>query len=211
MRELHPLPKAEYSLNLLTGAKSFSKLDANSGFWQIPLDKKSSYLTIFMTPFGRFRFQRLSFGISSAPKHFQRRMSQMLEGIPGTICHMDAILIWGSTQEEHDQRLTEVCKRLKNSGMTLNAKKGIFSQTSIKFLGHIIDGQGIHPDPDKIAAIENYQPPTNKKELKQLLGLANYLARFVPNYSDILFPLTSMLSNNLLLCGKRHKKQLFRK
>ncbi|GBM88812.1 hypothetical protein AVEN_229448-1 [Araneus ventricosus] len=88
-------------------------------------------------------------------------------GIPGTICHMDVILIWGSTQEEHDQRLTEVCKRLKNSGMTLNAEKCIFSQTSIKFLGHIIDGQGIHPDPDKIAAIDNYQPPTNKKELKQ--------------------------------------------
>ncbi|GBN33419.1 Retrovirus-related Pol polyprotein from transposon 17.6 [Araneus ventricosus] len=100
---------------------------------------------------------------------------------------MDDILIWGSTQEEHDQRLTEVCKRLKNSGMTLNAKKCIFSQTSIKCLGHVIDGQGIHPDPDKIAAIENYQPPTNKKELKQLLGMANYLARFVPNYSDILF------------------------
>ncbi|GBN40020.1 hypothetical protein AVEN_250887-1 [Araneus ventricosus] len=100
---------------------------------------------------------------------------------------MDDILIWGSTQGKLDQRLIDVCKRLKNSGMTLNAKKGIFSQTSIKFLGHIIDGQGIHPDPDKIAAIENYQPPTNKKELKQLLGIANYLARFVPNYSDILF------------------------
>ncbi|GBL76715.1 Retrovirus-related Pol polyprotein from transposon 17.6 [Araneus ventricosus] len=211
MRELHPLPKAEYSLNLLTEAKIFSKLDANSGFWQIPLDKKSSYLTTFITPFGRFRFQRLPFGISSAPEHFQRRMSQMLEGIPGTICHMDDILIWGSTQEEHDQRLTEVCKRLKNSGMTLNAKKCIFSQTSIKFLGHIIDGQGIHPDPDKIAAIENYQPPTNKKELKQLLGMANYLARFVPNYSDILFPLTSMLSNKLTFVWEAPQEAAFQK
>ncbi|GBO25325.1 Transposon Ty3-I Gag-Pol polyprotein [Araneus ventricosus] len=211
MRELHPLPKAEYSLNLLTGAKIFSKLAANSGFWQIPLDKKSSYLTTFITPFGRFRFQRLPFGISSAPEHFQRRMSQMLEGIPGTICHMDDILIWGSTQEEHDQRLTEVCKRLKNSGMTLNAKKCIFSQTSIKFLGHIIDGQGIHPDPDKIAAIENYQPPTNKKELKQLLGMANYLARFVPNYSDILFPLTSMLSNKVTFVWEAPQEAAFQK
>ncbi|GBN89991.1 Transposon Ty3-G Gag-Pol polyprotein [Araneus ventricosus] len=136
MRELHPLPKAEYSLNLLTGAKIFSKLDANSGFWQISLDKKSSYLTTFITPFGRFRFQRLPFRISSAPEHFQRRMSQMLEGISGTIYHIDDILIWGSTQEEHDQRLKEVYKRLKNSGMTLNAKKCIFSQTSIKVLGH---------------------------------------------------------------------------
>ncbi|GBM72629.1 Transposon Ty3-G Gag-Pol polyprotein [Araneus ventricosus] len=111
MRELHLLTKAEYSLNLMAGAKIVSKLNANSGFWQIPLDKKSSYLTTFITPFGRFRFQRLPFGIASAPEHFQRRMCQMLEGIPGTICNMDDILIWGSAQEEHDQRLTEVCNK----------------------------------------------------------------------------------------------------
>ncbi|GBN48785.1 Transposon Tf2-6 polyprotein [Araneus ventricosus] len=135
----------------------------------------------------------------------------MLEGIPGTICHMDDILIWRSTQEEHDQRLTEVCKRLKNFGMTLNAKKCIFAQTSIKGLGHIIDGQGIHSDPDKIAAIENYQPPTNKKKLKQLLGMDNYLARFVPNYSDILLPLTSMLSNKVDFVWEAPQEAAFQK
>ncbi|GBL95554.1 Transposon Tf2-6 polyprotein [Araneus ventricosus] len=95
--------------------------------------------------------------------------------------------------------------------MTLNAKKCIFSQTSIKFLGHIIDGQGIHPDPDKIAEIENYQPPTNKKELKQLLGMANYLAGFVPNYSDILFPLTSMLSNTVTFVWEAPQEAAFQK
>ncbi|GBM00675.1 Retrovirus-related Pol polyprotein from transposon 17.6 [Araneus ventricosus] len=174
---------------------------------QIPLDEKSSYLTTF----GRFRFQRLPFGISSSPEHFQRRMSQMLEGIPGTFCHMDDSLIWGSTQEEHDQRLTEVCNRLKNSSMTLNAMKFILSQTSIKFLGHIIDGQRIHSDLDKIAAIENYQPPTNIKELKQLLVMANYLARFVPNYSDILFPLTSMLRNKVAFVWEAPQEAAFQK
>ncbi|GBM36853.1 Transposon Tf2-9 polyprotein [Araneus ventricosus] len=124
---------------------------------------------------------------------------------------MDDILIWGSTQEERDQRLTEVCKRLKKSGMTLNAKKCIFSQTSIKFLGHIIDVQGIHPDPDKIAAVENYQPPKNKKELKQLLGMAYYLARFVPNYSEIFFPLISMLSNKVTFVWEAPQEAAFQK
>ncbi|GBM22129.1 Transposon Tf2-9 polyprotein [Araneus ventricosus] len=124
---------------------------------------------------------------------------------------MDDILIRGATHEEHDQRLTEVCKRLKKSGMTLNAKKCIFSLTSIKFLGHVIDGQGIHPEPDKIAAIENYQPPTNKKELKQLLGMANYLARFVPNYSYILFPLTSMLINKVTFVWEAPQEAAFPK
>lgn len=104
-REFHPLQSVEYTLNLLTGAKVFSKLDANSGFWQIPLDEKSSFLTTFITPLGRFRFLRLPFGISSAPEHFQRRMSELLENIPGTVCRMDDILIWGKDQTEHDQRL----------------------------------------------------------------------------------------------------------
>ncbi|GBN00335.1 hypothetical protein AVEN_270108-1 [Araneus ventricosus] len=68
-----PPIKAEYILNLLVGETFFSKQNVNSGFWQIPLDKKSSYLTPFITPFGRFRFQRLPFCISSAPEHFQRK------------------------------------------------------------------------------------------------------------------------------------------
>ncbi|GBM50865.1 Retrovirus-related Pol polyprotein from transposon 17.6 [Araneus ventricosus] len=95
--------------------------------------------------------------------------------------------------------------------MTLDAKKCIFGQTFFKFLSHIIDGQGIHPVPDKITVIENYQPPTNRKEPKQLLGMANYLARFFPNYSDILFPLTSMLSNKVTFVWEAPQEAAFQK
>lgn len=206
-REFHPLPSVEYTLNLLTGAKYFSKLDANSGFWQIPLDEKSSYLTTFITPFGRFRFLRLPFGISSAPEHFQRRMMQLLEKTPGTVCHMDDILIWGNDQAEHDQRLNIVLETLKNAGITLNERKCQFSVKRVKFLGHIIDEDGIHPDDDKVTSIKDYPPPKNKTELKQMLGMANYLARFVPNYAEMLSPLTAMLSNkNEFVWGTTQEK-----
>ena len=84
-REWHLLPTIEYNLSLFAGAKVFSKLNANSGFRQIPLDEESSYLITFITPFGRFRFLRLPFGIASAPENFQRRMSHVLEGLPGVI------------------------------------------------------------------------------------------------------------------------------
>ena len=80
-RERYPLPAVEQTLAQIAGACVFSKLDANSGFWQIPLARESSLLTTFITPFGRYRFNRLPFGISSAPEHFQRRMAALLKGL----------------------------------------------------------------------------------------------------------------------------------
>ena len=210
-REWHPLPTTEYNLALLAGGKIFSKLDANSGFWQVPLDDESSSLTTFITPFGRFRFLRLPFGISSAPEHFQRRMSQALEGLSGVLCHMDDILIWGSTQIEHDQRLKATLERLRETGITLNKQKCCFSEKSIKFLGHVIDESGIRPDEEKIKAIQAFEEPTNKTELKQLLGMANYLARFIPKYADIMAPLTSLLSTkNEFVWNQPQKDALLR-
>lgn len=83
MREKHPLPSVKHTLGQLAGAKVFSKLDANAGFWQIPLSKESSLLTTFINPFGWYCYNRLCFGISSAPEHFQKRMSRILEGLEG--------------------------------------------------------------------------------------------------------------------------------
>ena len=143
-RELHPLPVVDQVLAQLTGAKVMSKLDANSGFWQIPLSPESAKLTTFITPFGRYCFHRLPFGISSAPEHFQRRMSDILTDIPGVVCMMDDILIHGKTREEHDVHLRDVLNRLQDAGMTLNKEKCQFALTSLKFLGHIIDSDGIY-------------------------------------------------------------------
>ena len=120
MREVHPLPKVDNTLAKLSGAKIFSKVDANSAFWQIPLSHKSRLLTTFITPFGCYCFNKLPSGISSAPEHFQNRMSNILKGINGVVCQMDNVLVFGSTKEEHDARLTDVLKRIANAGVTLN-------------------------------------------------------------------------------------------
>ncbi|UYV81835.1 hypothetical protein LAZ67_20002653, partial [Cordylochernes scorpioides] len=134
-RELHPLPVLEHELAQLNGAKIFSRLDANSGFWQIKLSEESQTLTTFITPFGRYKFKRLPFGISSAPEHFQKRMSAILRGVNGVICHMDDILIFAKRKEEHDETLREVLRRLKNSGITLNKEKCQFGVSNVTFLG----------------------------------------------------------------------------
>ena len=70
-------------------------MDANCGFWQIKLDPESTEYTTFITPFGRYYFQRMPFGISSAPENFQRQMTTILEGVEGVLCHMDDVLVFG--------------------------------------------------------------------------------------------------------------------
>ena len=155
------MPAVDHVLAQLSGATVFSKLDTNSGFWQIRLAEESRKLTTFITPMGRYCFNRLPFGITSAPEHFQQKMSQILEGQEGAVCMMDDILIYGSTQDEHDSRLISVLDKIKASGATLNEDKCQFSKKSIKFLGHIIDSSGIHPDPDKVQAIVEMKSPAS--------------------------------------------------
>jgi len=95
--ETHPFPKVDDTLAQLAGAKVLSKLDTNSGFWQIPLAEKSRHLTTFLTPFGCFCFNKMPFGISSAPEHFQKRMNEILSGLPGVVYLIDDILVYSST------------------------------------------------------------------------------------------------------------------
>ena len=116
LREVHPLPKVDVTLVQLAGATIFSKLDANCGFWQIPLSEESHNLTTFITPFGRYAFNKLPFGISSAPDHFQRRINQILAGQEGALCHMDDVLIFGHTQQEHDSRVNTVLMKIQAAG-----------------------------------------------------------------------------------------------
>ena len=160
-RERHPLPAVEQALAQIAGAKVFSKLDANSGFWQIPLSPESSPLTTFITPFGRYYFNRLPFGITSAPEHFQRRMAAILQGLDGVVCLMDDVLVHGRTQQEHDERLHAVLEKLQASGVTLNREKCSFSQSQVRFLGQVLSQSGISSDPDKVSAILEIREPAS--------------------------------------------------
>ena len=153
--ERHPLPAVEQTLAQLAGARVFSKLDANSGVWQIPLSQESALLTTFITPFGHYCFHRLPFGITSAPEHFQRRMSDLLSDLDGVVCMTDDVLVHGRTVEEHDKSLVAVLHRLEQAGLTLNQEKCRFSQSQVKFLGQVVDQSGIRPNPEKIQAIQS--------------------------------------------------------
>ena len=172
-REVYPMPAVDDSIALLGGSKIFSKLDANSGFWQINLCEDSRKLTMFLTLFGRYSFNRLPFGISSAPEIFSRAMSRLLCDMENVICHMDDILVHGADRGSHDKTLRQVLRRLEEAGLTLNEEKCEIGRTPVKVLGHIIDGDGVSPDPTKVMVIQNFPSPTNKSELRRINGMLN--------------------------------------
>ena len=195
-REVYPMPSVDESIALLGSSKVFSKLDANSGFWQISLDEDSRRLTTFLTPFGRFCYNRLPFGISSAPEIFSRAMSELLGGLDNVICHMDDVLVHGKDTESHDKSLRKVLTRLEQAGLTLNESKCEIAKTSVKFLGHLIDANGVSADPAKIKAIQDYPAPTNKTELRRVNGMLNQLSRFIPHLSSLNAPMRTLLKEN---------------
>ena len=122
-RERYMLPTPEDLLHKLKGSKVYSKLDATSGFWQIPLDESTAMLTTFITPYGRYFYRRLPFGISSAPEIFQRTMETLLEGQPNVICYFDDKLVHSDSHEDHKDHLDQTTKTLSDAGLKLNKAK----------------------------------------------------------------------------------------
>ena len=191
-REAFPMPDVETTLAQFDGAKIFSKIDANNGFWQVPLDKKCMQLTTFITPFGRFRFKRLPFGLTTAPEIFQKQIAQLLEDIDGVTCHIDDVIIHGKTVE-HDRRLFVVLKRLQSAGWTLNSEKCSFRKSSIQILGHNVSEKGVLPDQKRIDAVLKMSPPQNVTEVKRFMGMVNFMGKFIPNLSTLANPLYDLM------------------
>ncbi|XP_043229573.1 uncharacterized protein K02A2.6-like [Amphibalanus amphitrite] len=178
-REIFPIPTLEHLTSKLA----------------IPLDEASSKMTTFITPFGRKRFLRLPMGISLAPECFQRKMQEMLDGLPGVIVYMDDTLVFGDASN-HDARLEAVIRRIHESGLKLNKTKCEFRRDEVKFLGMKISKNGIGVDDEKLEAIQQLQQPKNVTELRSLLGVVNYLCRFVPHIQERLRPLNDLLKKD---------------
>ena len=173
-RPHYPIPTFEDAVAEIDGAVIFSKLDARSGYWILPLSTQSSYLTTFSTIFGRYRWKRYPFGLVSAQDEFQRKMEEAFEGLKGIRILVDDILVYGKSRKEHDERLTAVLNRAKETGIRFNKDKCEFAKDQVKYFGHIISKEGIKPDPEKIKAIRDMPNLKSKQELQTLLGMLNF-------------------------------------
>ncbi len=108
----------------------------------------------------------------------------MLNGLEGTLCHADDILLFGSTRKEHDARLVKVLNRLQQIDLTLN-EKCTFAVPQVRFLGHIVSAEGIQADPDKIKTLKDMPEPKNTADVKRFLGMVNYIRKFSPNIAEL--------------------------
>ena len=187
---LHPLPKIDELYVKLGGAKIFSALDLTSGYYHIELGSTSQAKTAFVTPFGKWEFNMVPFGLTQATAYFQALISEVLKGLSHfTIAYLDDIIIFSQTEEEHLKHLEIIFRRLKEAGLKLKRSKCSFMKLHIEYLGHLISEKGIEPMPDKLTAIKEMPAPRSPKEIKQFMGLVGYYRKFIPRFSDIAKPL----------------------
>ena len=209
VRAKHTLPILDDVLYKMRDATVFSKLYASSGFWQIPLDDDSSRLTTFITSFGRYCFRHLPFGMSSAPEVFQVEMEKLLGNLPGVVVIMDDVVVFGITEAEHDEHLQAVLEICKHKGLILNRSKCLFKQDEVPFMGNIVGRGGVKSEPDKIAAICNLPARQNETELSRVLGMTNYLGRFINGLPMLMKPMSELLKGDVVWQWGPKQEQAF--
>lgn len=169
MRPHYQFPSIDEIKSDLAGAKYFSTLDANKGFWMIKLSEHSSKLCTFITPYGRYRYTRLPFGINAAPEIFHREMVKRFGDLPGVKIMMDDFLVYGKDLSEHNERLQKVLQRAREINLRFNKEKSVICQTKVRYLGHVFSSKGVSVDDTKVEAICKMQRPQSVTELQRFL------------------------------------------
>ncbi|UYV84801.1 hypothetical protein LAZ67_X003569 [Cordylochernes scorpioides] len=173
-KDVYPLPRIDDALDSLASSSYFSTMDLRSGYWQIEVDEKVREKTAFITPDGLYEFRVMPFGLCNASATFERMIDSVLGSLKWNmcLCYLDDIIVYAPTFEEHLRRLQLVLRCIQKAGLSLNHKKYLFGSRRIKILGHLVDANGIHPDPDKIEAVSKFPRPKNISELRSFLGLS---------------------------------------
>src|SRR5436190_2305932 len=189
----YALPRIDELFDRLHGAKVFSKIDLMSGYYQIAIDPKDRYKTAFRKRYEYYEFNVMPFGLTNAPATFQTLMNDIFHDLLDicVIVYLDDILIYSKNKEEHEQQLRQVLQRLKDHQLYAKLSKCTFFSSSIEYLGHIADSNGLRPNPRLVQAVKDFPQPKTLKELQSFLGLANYYRKFISNFSRIALPLTN--------------------
>ena len=166
-----------------------------SGYYHIGLSESSKAKTAFVTPFGKYQFKAVPFGLAQAPAYFQQLISMVLQGCSDfAMAYLDDIIIFSKIEAEHLKHIEVIFQKLKEAGLK---SKCDFFKKEIHYLGHLISDKGIYPLPEKLDTICNMPKPKNAKEIKQFLGLCGYYRKFIPHFVDILRPLAKLTGHEV--------------
>jgi hypothetical protein len=191
----YPLPHIQDLMHSLSGKTVFSTLDLTSAFFSLKLDEASRQVTSFSHKGISYCFNRAPMGCKVSPQAFSRAIDLALSGLLGShcACFLDDVVVASKNIDEHVNHLDEVLERFERYGFRVSTEKSAIAQTRIKFLGHVIDKDGLHVATDKIEKILDLKRPTNISEVRSFLGAATYWSRFIPGFQMTAKPLYNLL------------------
>uniref|UniRef100_A0A383WFN5 Reverse transcriptase n=1 Tax=Tetradesmus obliquus TaxID=3088 RepID=A0A383WFN5_TETOB len=194
VKNRYPLPRIDELLDRLHGASVFTKLDLQSGYWQIRISEEDIPKTAFRTRYGHYEWRVMPFGLTNAPATFQALMNDVLRPFLDdfVIVYLDDILIFSKTLEEHLEHVDKVLTALKKARLYAGLDKCAFAMKEVAFLGHIVSGEGIKMDPKKVEAVREWPAPRNVTEVRSFLGLTGFYRRFIHHYAHKALPLTNL-------------------
>lgn len=196
--DAYPLPNITETLDTLSGSQYFTTLDLCSGYHQVEVELADIEKTAFTLPGHHYEFVRMPFALCNAPATFQRLMDTVLIGIKGesALVYLDDIIVYSSTLEQHVECLEQVLKRLDHANLYIQLPKCTFAVNEVEYLGHVVSGEGVKPDPKKIAAVVNYPRPKNERDIIAFIGLIGYYRRFIKDFASRTKPLTELLKKD---------------
>ncbi|GFO16517.1 Pol polyprotein [Plakobranchus ocellatus] len=207
-KDVFPLPRIEDCVDALDGNLMFSKLDANSAYWQVRLDEESKPKTAFCTRRGLFEFVRMPFGLCNAPATFSRVINLVLSGLnwESVLAFLDDVCVLGRSYDNHIDNLRKVFERFRTYGLRLKPRKCSLFRREVEFLGRLVSKNGIQILPESIAAVQKWPVPRAVKDIQRFMGLTNYHRLFIKDYSRVAEPLFRILRNNEFRWGEEEEQ-----
>ena len=192
IKDLYPLPNIQELYRKFAGKQLFSSIDLRHAYHHIEIREEDKYKTAFITHQGLYEWNRMTFGFSNAPAAFQRALNYIFKDLEYVIVYLDDILILSNNEEEHIEHIETVFNKLEEYNLKIRLGKCLFFQKELKYLGFILNAEGVRPDPEYIQKVMTLKEPQGKPDLLHMIGMIQWLHRYIPRLSDYLWPLTRM-------------------